>query len=153
MPFPNTKTGIQNRQMGRNSFGALFLAGKQSASTIVYSIAQGATSNITAISIQMSDKNGNPVAGIQAFDIWLSDAATGIGLTATTASGGFAAGASGTILGTLTTSKAIRAITDANGLFILNITDTAKTLFYAVAAIPVNGSVWVSRKLVAGDYK
>jgi hypothetical protein len=153
MAFPNIKTGLTIRERGRAAFAALFLAGRQLASVIGFSIAQGGSSNITLVSIQMEDKNGNPVPGVQCIDIWLSDAATGIGITGTTASGAVAAGASGTDLGVLTTKKVTRVLTDANGKYILSITDTAKTLFYVAASLPANGSVYVSRQLVVGDYK
>ena len=152
MSFPNSKTGFTVRERGRASYAGLWLAGRQLAGTIGFAVAPGASANIALVSIQMEDKNGNPVPGIQTLDIWLSDAASGIGLTAVTASGTVGVGASGTILGALTASKALRVLTDANGLCILSITDTANTDFYVAASLPANGSVFVSRKLRTGDY-
>lgn len=110
------------------------------------------TSNVCNVTIQLQDGAGNSVAVVTKLDIWLSDAATGIGLTGTTASGGVAAGSSGTILGALTTSKALSAITDAAGKFILAITDTSKTGFYVACTIPGTNKVAVSAALVTGNY-
>ena len=153
MAFPNTNKGFTIRERGRAAFSALFLAGKELASSIGFTYAQGGSSNITLVSLQLQNKDGNAVPGVQSLDVWLSDAATGIGLTGTTASGAVAAGASGTDIGVYTTKKAIRVTTDANGKYICSITDSAKTLFYVAAALPANGRVFVSRQLVTGDYK
>ena len=99
------------------------------------------------------DIYGNPILVIFEIAIYLSDAFTGIGLTATTASGGIAALAStGTILGVLTTSKAIRATTNAAGLFTLVITDTAKTGFYPVAGLLPGMPIQVGAQLTTASY-
>ena len=113
----------------------------------------GASSNLSNVSFQVQDVFGNAIAAVFELDIYLSDAATGIGLTATTASGGVAALAStGTVLGALTTSKAIRAITNAAGLFTLVITDTAKTGFYPVAGLLPGMPIQVGAQLTTASY-
>lgn len=113
----------------------------------------GASANIANVLFQVQDVYGNAVAGVFNFDLWLSDAATGIGLTATTASGGIAAVTSdGTILGVLTTSKALRVSSNASGLFGLAITDTGKTLFYPVASILPGMPAVVGAQLTTGSY-
>lgn len=117
--------------------------------TASFSIATGG-SNISLVTIQIVDTAGKNVAAIIPVDAYLSDASTGIGLTATTASGAVAAGASGTDLGALTTKKAIRAVTDATGQYVLSITDSAKTHFYL--AVVVGGQVVVSTQLADGSY-
>ena len=115
--------------------------------------AKGASSNLSNVSFQVQDIYGNPISGVFDFDAYLSDAATGIGLTATTASGGIAALAgAGTVLGALTTSKAIRAQTNANGLFTLVITDTAKTPFYPCAGLLPGYPVTVGAQLTTASY-
>ena len=60
--------------------------------------------------------------------------------------------ASGTILGVLTTSKAVRVVTNAAGLFVLVITDTAKTAFYPVASFLPGVPVQVGAQLTAASY-
>lgn len=107
------------------------------------------TANVSLVTIQVKDGAGNNVARVTPLNIYLSDAATGVGLTATTASGAVAAGASGTDLGVLTTKKAITSVTDATGKYILSITDTAKTQFYVVVNLPTLGVTTVTQVLTA----
>jgi predicted RecA/RadA family phage recombinase len=109
------------------------------------------TANICLVTIQVKDSAGNNITAPTVIDITLSDAATGVGLTATTASGAVAAGASGTDLGTLTSKKALRSMTDATGKYILSITDTAKTGFYVTATVGGRKTT-VSAQLVTGNY-
>ena len=71
------------------------------------------------------------------FLLWLSDAATGLGLAATAASGAVAVkGTDGFDIGILTAKKALVCQTKADGTYILSITDTSKTLYY-VCALPL----------------
>lgn len=121
--------------------------------SITFSIAAGtAASNISNVTITVVDAAGAAVAAVHHLDVCLSDASSGAGLTGTTASGTVQAKASsGTVLGTLTAKKALRVQTLATGVFILEITDSAKTGFYVVVQIG-GRSVFVSRQLVAGDF-
>ena len=115
--------------------------------------AKNGTANLSNVSFQVQDMYGNAVAGVFELDIYLSDSAVGNGITATTPSGGVAAlAASGTILGVLTTSKAVRVVTNAAGLFVLVITDTAKTAFYPVASFLPGVPVQVGAQLTAASY-
>lgn len=110
------------------------------------------TTNVCNVTIAAQDYDGNALAQVTVFDLWLSDATSGAGLTATTASGGIAAGSKGTVLGVLTTSKAVRVQTDATGTFILAITDTAKTAFKVCAAGPNSSGAVVGATLATGNY-
>lgn len=116
---------------------------------IAISYAKGAA-NIVNVTFQLTDSMANALAKVASFDFLLSDAATGIGLTATTASGGFAA-VTGAILTSYVASKFGRAQTDATGKFVLAITDTAKTGFYPAAQIALQSLV-VGPQLVAANY-
>lgn len=109
------------------------------------------TSNVCLVTIQVTDGSGNNIAAPITLVVTLSDAATGAGLTATTASGAVAAGTAGADLGDLTAKKAKVVQTDATGKYILSITDTAKTGFYVVANIP-GLKPFVSAQLVTGNY-
>lgn len=112
----------------------------------------GASANIANVSFQLQDVDGVAIAAPFAFDLYLSDSATGAGITATTPSGGIAAvSTDGTILGVGTTSKAVSVITNASGLFELAITDTAKTGFYPVAVLR-NGAIQVGAQLTTASY-
>lgn len=156
-------TELHGRLVGLDEAGNLILAGtgivgggvpavlaKGAPSTVAITAAAG-TSNISNVTFQLQDKDGASVARVTDLDIHLSDAATGIGLTATTPSGGIAAGASGAIMGVHTTSKALRVQTDATGKFILAITDSAKTGFYPCATRD-GAAVKVGAQLVTASY-
>lgn len=113
----------------------------------------GASANISNVSFQVVDVSGAAIAASFVLDIWLSDASTGIGLTATTPSGGIAAvTADGAILDTGTTSKSVRVQTNAAGLMVLAITDTAKTGFWPVASLLTGLGITVGAQLTSGSY-
>lgn len=110
------------------------------------------SSNVCEITVQIKNGAGVAVAYPVVFDILLSDAATGAGLTGTTASGTVAAKASsGTDLSTLVSKKALKVQSKADGTYILSITDSAKTGFYPVVHIPGVAPI-VGSALVTGNY-
>lgn len=131
-----------------SSTAGFISAGVTVPTTVTITPAAG-TTNVSLVTIQVKDGTGTNLARVTPLTVYLSDAATGIGLTATTASGAVAAGASGTDLGTLTTKKALSVVTDAAGTYILSITDTAKTQFYVTVVLPTLGSITVTRVLTA----
>lgn len=146
------KTGFVIRERGRAAFAALFLAGKELVSNLAFTIAAGAA-NVSTIKIQAVNKDGVAIAGVFNLRVWLSDAATGVGLCAATATGTVQAkAASGTVNGALTAKKALDVTTLADGSFTLEITDAGKSLVYIAASNPNTGQAVVSRKLVVGDY-
>lgn len=127
--------------------------GKGIPTEIAISNAIGASANISNVSFQVADLSGKAVAGVFNFDVWLSDAATGAGLTATTASGGIAAvSTDGIVWSVATASKAIRVQTNASGLFVLAITDTAKTGFFPVAQDMNSGEAIIGAQLTTASY-
>lgn len=109
------------------------------------------SANVSLVTIQLKDGSGANMARVVPINVWLSDSAAGLGLTATTASGAVAVGASGTDLTDLTAKKHKTVLTDATGKYILSITDTAKTGFYVACTLPT-GKVAVSSQLVTGNY-
>lgn len=110
-------------------------------------------SNVCEVTITIKDARGVAIAGVFNFDVWLSDAATGAGLTGTTASGAVAAkAASGTDLVTLVSKKALRVQSLGTGVYILSITDSAKTGFYVCVQVPGLGKTIISDVLVTGNY-
>ncbi len=112
--------------------------GKGIPTGVTITNAAGGTQYYCDVTFQVTDLAGVAVAGIFEIDVWLSDAATGAGLTATTASGGITAETSdGAILGVMTASKAVTAQTNASGIFVLRIVDSAKTAFYPCACVSV----------------
>lgn len=132
--------------------GAVLVAGVPISTTISFSIA-AAGANVSEVTITVKDGAGTAVAGVHHFDVWLSDASSGAGLTGTTASGTVTAKASsGVVISTYTAKKALRIQTLATGIFILEITDSAKTGFYVCAAHPLTGRASVSSQLVTASY-
>lgn len=120
--------------------------------SIAFAAAAGGT-NVAEVTITVKDAAGATIAAPFTLTVWLSDAATGAGLTGTTASGTVTAkAASGAVFGTLTAKKALVVQTLATGIFVLEITDTAKTGFYVCASLPSVGSTKVSAQLVTGNY-
>ena len=135
-----------------NRFGLNAVNGKVTGDQALFTIAQGGAANICQITIQMADNGGQPIAN-QAFDldVILSDAANGVGVTATGPSGGLAV-TGGTQLNIYVAGKALYAQANASGQLIITITDTAKTGYYVMvqgAALPF---AYVSRQLLAADY-
>jgi len=120
---------------------------------VSFSIAAGAA-NVCEVTIQIKDAAGTNIARPVPLLVWLSDAATGAGLTATSASGTVQAkSGAGTDLGVLTAKKALIAQTKADGSYTLAITDTAKTGFYVGCEVLGAGLArGVSRQLTENDY-
>lgn len=120
---------------------------------VVTFAAAAAASTVAEVTITVKDANGDPPAKPLMMDVWLSDAATGAGLTGTTASGTVTAkSASGIVITTYTAKKALRVQTLANGTFVLEITDSAKTAFFVCAQNPGTGATEVATVLASGDY-
>jgi hypothetical protein len=109
--------------------------------------------NVCEVTIQPRDGAGNALAGIRNLELWLSDAATGAGLTGTTASGAVAVKSNeGTDLTDLAAKKHKLVQTKAAGTYVLSITDSAKTGFYVCVRHPVTGVPIVSAQLQTADY-
>ena len=113
--------------------------------------------NVTKVTIQVVDINDTAVAGVFEMDVILSDATDGSALTATTASGAVAdktTGTLGTLLVAYVAKKAFRALTNASGVYVFNITDTGKTAFKIAVNLPMGfrKHVQVPLTLAAGSY-
>ena len=142
------RTSLHGRVVGVTDDGRLGVINQPYS--VTFSPAAG-SSNVCEITIKVTDYEGTTVADVHNLDIWLSDAATGAGLTATSASGTVAAkAASGVDFQIYSAKKAFRVQTLATGVYILSITDTAKTAFYPCASIA--GKTVVGTKLVTGNY-
>lgn len=139
------------KQTGSNK-NAPYFNGNNTPVSFSFAYAAGGA-NVAEIAITAQDGADVAIASPVSFDVYLSDAATGAGLTATTASGTVTAkSASGAVIGTYEAKKALRVQSLATGAFTLEITDTAKTGFYVTIVNPFTGLTEVSRQLVTGDY-
>ena len=147
------------------SGGSLKIAGTAVTSTAaelnkVDGIAVGFTlaaaaggSNVCEVTITAVNAAGTTVAAAHMLDVFMSDAATGAGLTGTSASGTVTVkAASGAVIDTYVSKKALKVQSLATGIFTLEITDTGKTGFYVCASAPLGGAAVVSTQLVTGDY-
>ncbi len=142
------RSSLDGRLAGMTDDGRLGVLGKPY--TVTAAVAAG-SSTVSEITLTVKDYAGNTVAETVNFDLWLSDATSGAGMTATTASGAVAAKtSSGADLAVLTTKKAIRAQTLATGIYILSITDSAKTAFKVCAQI--DGKTIVAATLATASY-
>lgn len=122
------------------------------AFTVTTSAAAGG-SNISDVTFTVKDVNGTAVAAPTLMVVYLSDAADGEGLTATSASGTVVAKASsGTDVATLTSKKALLVQTKDDGTYTLAITDTAKTAFYPCAYLFNGTPAQVGTVLATGNY-
>lgn len=163
MPDPTYQPAVYREQGGNRQViaagGELALAGGNLAHdgaqvplNITFDAAAGGT-NVAEVTITVRDGAGNVIAAPFPLLVWLSDAATGAGLTATTASGTVQAKAgSGADFGDLTAKKAKIVQTLATGVYVLEITDAAKTGFYIGAQVPGTGRPAVSAQLQTADY-
>lgn len=147
---------LQTENGGRPAFGTRkntpYYRDANVAMDFTFSPAAGAA-NVCNVTITMLDRGIAPAAITtgQPFNLWLSDAATGIGLTAVTASGTVTP-TTGTVFGTGTAKKMLQVQPDATGVVVLAITDTAKTGFYVCAQCPFTGQTIVSTVLTAANY-
>jgi hypothetical protein len=129
----------------------IYSNGAKLANNITCTLAAGA-SNTTTCTITVKDSAGTAIAAVHTLEVFISRSATGQGLTATAASGALTA-TTGAILTALTAKKHISAVTDANGVLVLSLVDSAKTEGeYFVAVNPVSGKLHVSAATVTADY-
>ncbi len=98
------------------------------------------------VGIVLKNANGEAIGFPVAFRAWLSDAATGIGITATVPDGGAAAGTNGTFLLESVTDKMFECLSDASGRLDMNITMSAGHDYYLVVVNPL-GFLTVSGKI------
>lgn len=153
------QTELHGRQVGlgpattaaqKQGGQALIVRGEASS---VNFTATPSTTNICIVGIQLADNEGKAIGGISEIKVFLSDSASGIGLTATTASGAVANdGTHGTDLVALVAKKLIEVQTDANGIYNLSITDSAKTAFFVAVQIGRHLGPRVSAALITANF-
>lgn len=119
--------------------------------SVTASAAAGAA-NVTNVTLTLKDMLGRTASKAKPLLVYLSDSAVGAGLTATSASGTVVAGASGADLGDLTAKKAKMVQTSAVGVYVLTITDTAKTAFNVCVDLLNGHGPHVVLTLATGNY-
>lgn len=101
--------------------------------SVSFAVAAGAT-NVCIITGTIKDAAGATIAASRPLDLYISEAATGIGITADTYSTG-ASITTGTQLIAFTANKAWRINTHTDGTFAVSITDSAKPADQRLVAI------------------
>lgn len=133
--------------------GRLFDQGEHALAERITMTAAAGAANITEVTITVKDGGGNTLARVHQLDLWLSDDVDGEGHTTATASGTVTnKAASGLVVATQVAKKALTVQTLKTGIFILEITDTAKTLFKVCARAPGTGRSIVGITLLTASY-
>lgn len=110
---------------------------------VTIALAAGAANTMT-ITMTVKDAAGATLAGVYLLDWWISEAATGIGLTADSYSGTVAP-TTGTDLQIVVAKKQFRSLTATTGILVVAAVDTAKPADqYVVVRHPVTGKLIVS---------
>lgn len=111
--------------------------------SVTFAVAAGAA-NVCIITGTIKDAAGATIAAVRALDIYISEATTGIGVTADTYSTG-ASITTGTSIVADTANKVWKLLTHTDGTFAISITDTAKPADqYLVAVNPISRALHVS---------
>lgn len=111
--------------------------------TVTIALAAGAANTMT-ITITVVDADGSAVAGVHMLEWWISEAATGIGLTGDTYSGDVTT-TTGTEYQEITSKKHFTGLTDVNGVLVGSAVASAKPADqYIAVKNPVTGAVVVS---------
>lgn len=105
---------VQHRKTLDKSTGETFPVG---ASTFTIALAASATTDGMDVTVTAVDGNGATVAAVTPVEVWISEAATGIGLTADTYSGTVTAG-TGSFHTALTAKKHFMGVTAATGIMV-----------------------------------
>ncbi|HEY6965898.1 MAG TPA: hypothetical protein VI229_00390 [Burkholderiales bacterium] len=109
-------------------------------------------SNKTKVTLTPKDEAGKALVGPRKLEIYLSDDATGVGLTGTAASGNVVDGGDGVDLSDLTAKKHKIVQTAATGAYQLSITDTGKTQYYVCVVDPISGMPFVAGRILTANY-
>lgn len=118
------------------------------AHSVTITIAAGAA-NVAGITIQAVDFDGNPVAGVQSLEVWTATTNTGLTQSSTAYSGAIAA-TTGAIKTQYTSKHHLQVNTDATGLWVGTLTDTAKTADFIAVKKPLGSGIVVSAVLAYG---
>lgn len=124
--------------------GNVQIAGVTSALYPTIALARSLTTDGMQITVTFKDGLGATVADVIAFEMWMSEDANGIGLTADAYSGTLTAG-TGAILTALTAKKHVSAVTAATGIAVFTLVDSANPVDqYVAVKNPLNGAVYMS---------
>jgi hypothetical protein len=122
------------------------------AASITFAYAAGGA-DVSEVTMTVVNAAGEAIAAPFSTEWWLSDAATGLALTGTAASGTVQAkSSSGEDRNVITAKKHTAVQTLASGIYIIEITASAKTAYYPCAIVPGTGATAVGAQMASGDY-
>lgn len=111
--------------------------------TVTIALTAGAVNTLVA-TITVKNSAAVTVAAVHELEVWISDAASGIGLTADAFSGAVTA-STGAIHTALTAKKHVLAATAATGILVIEVVDTAEPAdIYVACKQPLGAGVVVS---------
>lgn len=139
----NNLSDLRNRTTALTNLGF----GKKTTTVTVTAVAGAA--NVSTVTITAKDANGATVAGIQWFEL-ITTSDSGGGTISATAYSGTLAAVTGTILATYVAKHAFLVATDATGVFVGSLTDTAKTADYIAVMSPLGPAPIVSAAMAFG---
>lgn len=102
------------------------------------------STNTINVSVQLKDPRLRAVPGPLIANVYVSDAITGLGITATILTSPIVIGTKGTLLATPTSAKMVTVLSDVNGAFDLNLIQTASPQVYYLCVAMPDGSIAVS---------
>jgi hypothetical protein len=121
--------------------------------SISIAYAASATTDGIEATYTVKDAAGVAIDAVHHLDITITDVATGIGVTSTSASGALTI-VTGTQLEEVVAKKHLRCQTDVNGVLTVKLVDSANTADeYFCVKNPVNGKIIVGPATVATDYE
>lgn len=141
-------TSLHGRDVGLDASRALVVRREPCAVTFV---AAAGAANVCTLTITLLDSEGFAIAAITSFDAWISDAATGAGLSSHALTSELTCG-TGALMGLITATKAWRLQTDSTGTCVVSLTDTGKNLTYFCVQLDKHVAPRVATVLVAGNY-
>jgi len=122
----------------------LSVGGTETVGAVSIALAASSTTDGMDITVTVQDAQGATIADVFTLDLWMSEASTGIGLTADTYSGTLTAG-TGAILDTHTAKKHFVVQTAATGVFVGTLVDSANPADqYVAVRHPLTGRNVVS---------
>lgn len=96
--------------------------------------------NVINVAGQLNDAQGNAVEEVAMLDFYLADDAAGTTPSGTAPTGGIAIGTDGALIESVDNLSG-KIITEADGDFDIDITDTGTPTFYLVVQLPTGGLV------------
>lgn len=117
---------------------------------VTYTVtAVAGASNASTVTVTAKDASGATVTGVRYFDLYTTSDAAGTTVSSTSYSGTLVA-STGTIMATITAKHVFRCATDATGVFVGTLTDTAKTADFIAVPNPLTNGAVVSSAIAYG---